>query len=113
MAVPPPNIAASPRAAEAALAASPAPHPRGAEPTRLADLRSELLRARAGVRRPRSLPTLRPRGLYAGGLKRALDVAAVLLVAAPGPMVMDPARLPFTRLRPGLRLSPGGPAFAG
>ena len=39
--------------------------------------------------------------------------AAVLLVAAPGPMVMDPARLPFTRLRPGLRLSPGGPAFAG
>ena len=37
--------------------------------------------------------------------------AAVLLVAAPGPMVMDPARLPFTRLRPGLRLSPGGAAF--
>ena len=39
--------------------------------------------------------------------------AAVLLVAAPGPMVMDPAALPFTRLRPGLRLSPGGRAFAG
>lgn len=39
--------------------------------------------------------------------------AAVLLVAAPGPMVMDPARLPFTRLRSGLRLSPGGRAFAG
>ena len=37
--------------------------------------------------------------------------AAVLLVAAPGPMVMDPAALPFTRLRPGLRLSPGGAAF--
>jgi len=40
-------------------------------------------------------------------------VAADILVArAPGPMPFDPADLPFTRLRPGLRLSPNGPAFA-
>jgi microcystin degradation protein MlrC len=32
---------------------------------------------------------------------------AVLVVAAPGPVVADPATLPFTRLRPGLRLRPG------
>ncbi len=31
----------------------------------------------------------------------------VLVVAAPGPVVADPATLPFTRLRPGLRLRPG------
>jgi len=31
----------------------------------------------------------------------------VLVVAAPGPVVADPAVLPFTRLRPGLRLRPG------
>jgi len=34
--------------------------------------------------------------------------ARVLLVEAPGPNPADPARLPFTRLRPGLRLRPGG-----
>jgi microcystin degradation protein MlrC len=31
----------------------------------------------------------------------------VIVVAAPGPVVADPAILPFTRLRPGLRLRPG------
>ncbi|RAI60257.1 M81 family metallopeptidase [Roseicella frigidaeris] len=31
----------------------------------------------------------------------------VIVVAAPGPVVADPAVLPFTRLRPGLRLRPG------
>jgi microcystin degradation protein MlrC len=33
--------------------------------------------------------------------------ARVLLVEAPGPNPADPARLPFTRLRPGVRLRPG------
>jgi microcystin degradation protein MlrC len=33
--------------------------------------------------------------------------AAVLVVAAPGPVVADPATLPFRHLRPGLRLRPG------
>jgi microcystin degradation protein MlrC len=33
--------------------------------------------------------------------------AAVLVAAAPGPVVADPATLPFTSLRPGLRLRPG------
>ncbi len=33
--------------------------------------------------------------------------AAVLVAAAPGPVVADPAGLPFTDLRPGLRLRPG------
>lgn len=36
---------------------------------------------------------------------------AILIVLSPGPMPFDPAELAFTRLRPGLRLSPGGPAF--
>ena len=31
----------------------------------------------------------------------------VLVVAAPGPVVADPATLPFRNLRPGLRLRPG------
>ena len=31
----------------------------------------------------------------------------VIVAAAPGPVVADPAVLPFTRLRPGLRLRPG------
>jgi microcystin degradation protein MlrC len=31
----------------------------------------------------------------------------VIVVAAPGPVVADPATLPFTRLRPSLRLRPG------
>jgi microcystin degradation protein MlrC len=35
----------------------------------------------------------------------------ILIARAPGPMPFDPADLPFTRLRDGLRLSPGGPAF--
>ena len=35
----------------------------------------------------------------------------ILVAVAPGPMPLDPADLPFTRLRPGLRLSPNGPAF--
>ncbi|WP_230533352.1 M81 family metallopeptidase [Microvirga roseola] len=36
---------------------------------------------------------------------------AVLVCAAPGPMPVDPAALPFTRLRKGMRLSPNGPFF--
>ncbi|MFI4987593.1 MAG: M81 family metallopeptidase [Alphaproteobacteria bacterium] len=35
----------------------------------------------------------------------------VLVVEAPGPAIADPAKLPFQRLRPGVRLTPGGPAF--
>jgi microcystin degradation protein MlrC len=30
----------------------------------------------------------------------------ILVVLAPGPVVADPASLPFTKLRPGLALSP-------
>lgn len=37
--------------------------------------------------------------------------AAILVVAAPGPMAVDPATLPWTRLAPGLRLRPLGPTF--
>ncbi len=37
--------------------------------------------------------------------------AAILVALSPGPMPFDPADLPFTRLRPALRLHPGGPAF--
>ncbi|CAH0206275.1 M81 family metallopeptidase [Roseomonas sp. CECT 9278] len=33
--------------------------------------------------------------------------AEVIVVAAPGPVVADPAVLPFTNIRPGLRLRPG------
>jgi microcystin degradation protein MlrC len=33
--------------------------------------------------------------------------SAVLVAAAPGPVVADPATLPFRQLRPGLRLRPG------
>lgn len=36
----------------------------------------------------------------------------ILIVAAPGPMMADPSRLPFTKLRPGVRTSPQGEAFA-
>ena len=35
----------------------------------------------------------------------------VLVCAAPGPMVADPGALPWTRLRPGMRTRPNGPAF--
>lgn len=35
----------------------------------------------------------------------------ILVACAPGPMPFDPADLPFTRLRNGLRLSPNGPLF--
>jgi microcystin degradation protein MlrC len=37
----------------------------------------------------------------------------VLVVEAPGPNIADPKKLPYRRLRPGLRLGPLGPAFAG
>lgn len=37
---------------------------------------------------------------------------AILVCAAPGPMPVSPASLPFTRLRPGVRLEPLGGAFA-
>ena len=36
----------------------------------------------------------------------------VLICVAPGPMVADPGALPWTRLRPGMRVRPNGPAFA-
>jgi microcystin degradation protein MlrC len=36
----------------------------------------------------------------------------LLICAAPGAMPADPATLPWTRLRPGIRLKPNGPAFA-
>ena len=39
--------------------------------------------------------------------------AAVLVCAAPGPMAVNPATLPWRRLRPGLRLEPLGAAFQG
>jgi microcystin degradation protein MlrC len=35
----------------------------------------------------------------------------LLICAAPGPMPADPASLRWTRLRPGIRLKPNGPAF--
>lgn len=38
---------------------------------------------------------------------------AILVAAAPGPMVADPARLPWHRLRPGVRLAPKGPVWRG
>lgn len=37
--------------------------------------------------------------------------AKLLICAAPGAMPADPASLPWTRLRPGIRLRPNGPAF--
>jgi microcystin degradation protein MlrC len=36
---------------------------------------------------------------------------AVLVVESPGAMIVDPVNLPFTRLRPGLRMRPRGPEF--
>jgi microcystin degradation protein MlrC len=36
----------------------------------------------------------------------------LLICAAPGAMPADPVSLPWTRLRPGVRLKPNGPAFA-
>ncbi len=38
---------------------------------------------------------------------------AILVAAAPGPMIADPAQLPWRRLRPGVRLSPNGPVWRG
>ena len=35
----------------------------------------------------------------------------VLVVESPGAMIVDPVKLPFTRLRPGVRMRPLGPAF--
>src|SRR5215813_4591016 len=35
----------------------------------------------------------------------------LLICAAPGAMPADPATLPWTRLRPGIRIKPNGPAF--
>ena len=37
----------------------------------------------------------------------------VLVVESPGAMIVDPAKLPFKRLRPGVRMRPLGPAFQG
>jgi microcystin degradation protein MlrC len=37
--------------------------------------------------------------------------AEVLVVAAPGPMPMDPTQLPWTKLRPGVRVAPMGKAL--
>jgi microcystin degradation protein MlrC len=36
----------------------------------------------------------------------------LLICAAPGAMPADPALLPWTKLRPGVRLKPNGPSFA-
>jgi microcystin degradation protein MlrC len=36
----------------------------------------------------------------------------VLVVTAPGPAKADPTQFSWSRLRPGLRLKPLGPAFA-
>jgi microcystin degradation protein MlrC len=36
---------------------------------------------------------------------------AILVCAAPGPMPVDPAALPWKRLRPGIRMAPNGPVF--
>ena len=38
---------------------------------------------------------------------------AVLVARAPGPLLADPADYPWTRLAPGMRLRPLGPAFKG
>jgi len=35
----------------------------------------------------------------------------ILVAKAPGPMTADPADIPWTRLREGIRLKPNGPAF--
>ena len=35
----------------------------------------------------------------------------ILVCAAPGPMPVSPALLPWTRLRPGVRTAPNGPIF--
>jgi microcystin degradation protein MlrC len=35
----------------------------------------------------------------------------IIICAAPGPMPVDTANLPWTRLRPGMRIRPNGPAF--
>jgi microcystin degradation protein MlrC len=35
----------------------------------------------------------------------------LLICAAPGAMPADTASLPWTRLRPGIRIKPNGPAF--
>ena len=35
----------------------------------------------------------------------------VLVCVAPGPMAADPGALPWTRLRPGIRIRPNGPAY--
>jgi len=37
----------------------------------------------------------------------------ILVCAAPGPMIADPANLPWRRLRAGMRLHPLGPVWAG
>jgi microcystin degradation protein MlrC len=37
----------------------------------------------------------------------------ILVVKAPGPALADPAEFSWTKLRPGMRLGPLGPAFAG
>jgi microcystin degradation protein MlrC len=39
--------------------------------------------------------------------------ADVLVARAPGPVIADPADLPYTRLRPGVRLGPKGPVYGG
>ena len=39
--------------------------------------------------------------------------AEILVAAAPGAMIADPADLPFERLRPGVRLRPNGPVSLG
>jgi microcystin degradation protein MlrC len=64
---------------------------------------------------------IEPRELRVLALKSSVHFRAdfqpiakeVLVVVAPGPAKADPAAFPWTRLRPGLRLSPRGRAFPG
>ncbi len=106
MRVPKPKIIAPTGAAEASLVYSPTPGSAEAGMGgRLAELRSELLRARAlrsGVSSrqvPRPLPVLRPRGIYGSGLKRGLDLAVVLAVA-PMALALAVALLVWVTLDP-------------
>ena len=60
-----------------------------------------------------------PRGERIVALKSSVHFRAafepiaedVLVVESPGAMIVDPVKLPFTRLRPGVRMRPLGPAF--
>ena len=62
---------------------------------------------------------IEPRGERIIALKSSVHFRAafepiaedVLVVESPGAMIVDPVNLPFTRLRPGIRMRPMGPTF--